>query len=379
MTDAVQPSIHVARNRHGAPEVLVVGAGIIGLWAARHAIRAGKTVTVLEKRRVGGGASGGVMGALMPHMPDRWNAKKQFQFEALAGLEAAIGELEDDTGLACGYRRCGRLMPIRSESTLAEIEARIEGARANWGGRFSLERIEPAAMGRYAAWLDVRQAPCGVQWDDLSARIDPRACLASLASFIRARGELREGAHVVGIEPGCVRLADGSRLPAGEIVVAAGWEAYDLLQPAMGVLTGGRPIGRGVKGQAILLDLVHDDSGPIIYADGVHVVPHAANRVAIGSSTVEDWQSGAFASPEAFDPDDVGFQVRAVDLVPALGGAAIIDRWAGVRPRNMLAPRSTDPWFGPVPGVSGVTARIGGFKIGLGIGHVESSWDADVS
>lgn len=372
MIHAVQPSIPAACNRGGAPDVLVVGAGIMGLWAARHAIRAGKRVLVLEKRRVGGGASGGFIGALMPHMPDRWNAKKQFQFEALSGLEAAIGELEADTGIACGYRRCGRLMPIRSESTFAEIDARIGGARAHWGGRFSMERVEPGAMAEFGGWLDERHAPCGVQWDDLSARIAPRACLASLAAYVRENGELLEGAQVAAIEPGRVRLADGSQLSAGEIVVAAGWEAYELLQPAMAALTGGKPIGRGVKGQSALLAFAHDDSGPIIYADGVHVVPHAGGRVAVGSSTVEDWQSGPFASPEAVDPEDFAFHARACDLAPALADAAIVERWAGVRPRNMLAPRSTDPWFGPVPGLAGVTARIGGFKIGLGIGHVET-------
>ena len=344
----------------------------MGLWAARHAIRAGKRVLVLEKRRVGGGASGGFMGALMPHMPDRWNAKKQFQFQALSCFEAVIGELEADTGLACGYRRCGRLMPIRSESTFAEIDARIEGARANWGGRFSMERVEPGAMAGFGGWLDERHAPFGVQWDDLSARIDPRACLASLAAYVRENGELLEGAQVAAIEPGRVRLADGSQLSAGEIVVAAGWEAYELLQPAMAVLTGGGPIGRGVKGQSVLLEFAHDDSGPILYADSVHVVPHAGGRVAVGSSTIEDWQNGGFPLAEAVDPEDFAFHERACDLAPALAGAPVIERWAGVRPRNMLAPRSTDPWFGPVPGMAGVSARIGGFKIGLGIGHVET-------
>lgn len=77
-------------------EVLIVGGGVMGLWAAVMAARAGLTTRLLERRLIGSGASGGLLGALMPHMPDRWNDKKQFQFDALVSLEGEIAALETD-------------------------------------------------------------------------------------------------------------------------------------------------------------------------------------------------------------------------------------------------------------------------------------------
>ena len=37
-------------------DCVVIGAGILGLWAARHAIKRGERVLVLEKRQGGGGS-----------------------------------------------------------------------------------------------------------------------------------------------------------------------------------------------------------------------------------------------------------------------------------------------------------------------------------
>ncbi|MCB1461419.1 MAG: FAD-binding oxidoreductase [Nitratireductor sp.] len=353
------------------PDVLIVGAGIFGLWAARHAIMAGKRVLVLDRGRAGDGASGGFLGALMPHMPDRWNAKKQFQFEALTSLPDAVAALEADTGLACGYRRCGRLIPVLHRDTMGIVERRSGGAREYWAGRFRLEHVTPAPGNAGAGWPDARQAPFGMQFDDLSARVDPRAYLASLRAFVAAKGELREGVEAVRLEPGRAVLADGSAIEAGEIVVAAGWRAYELLQPFMSemAIEAGGAIGRGVKGQAVLVHHTHGDDLPILYADGTYVVPHAGNRVAIGSTARDEWDH---AAPEAFDPGDMGFYERALELVPALRDAPILERWANVRPRNMLAQTRHEPFMGPVPGHEWLSARIGGFRIGMAVGHMES-------
>ena len=365
MIHPVQASIQTVRNA----DVVVIGAGVFGLWAARHAIKAGKSVLVVDKRRAGAGASGGFLGALMPHMPDRWNGKKQFQFEALAGLEAALRQLEADTGIDCGYQRCGRLVPLGHERTRAIVAQRMSGAQANWPG-YSMQLLEPPFTATPAdGWLSLQAAPFGAQWDDLSARLDPRSLIKALAAFVRSKGELREAVEVVALRSGAALLADGTTLKAGEIIVANGWEAYGLLQPHMGQLAEGGMIGRGVKGQAMLLEFAHGDGHPVIYSDGAYVVPHAGNAIAVGSSSVDAWRG----EPGVFDPADIGFHAKALALVPQLAGAPVLERWAGVRPRNMFAANSGEAWFGPVPGLAGVSARIGGFKTGLAMGHVESA------
>ncbi len=347
---------------------IVVGAGILGLWAARHAILQGERVVVVEKRKVGAGASGGFLGALMPHMPDSWNPKKQMQLDGLSTIQDAINLLEKDTGMDCGFRRCGRLMPLTHEKMKTHVELRMKGAAEHWGSPYKLRCME---CWKDPLWLNPEIATHGAQYDSLSARVDPRKYLTALAAFVSGRATILEDTEVVGLHPerDSLTLSNGEVMEAGKITVANGWEAYPLLQPYLGPLNENAPIGRGVKGQAVLVELEHDDGMPIIYNDGTYVVPHAGNRVAIGSTSVKDWQDGSYGSPDAFDPDDMGFYHKALELVPSLVGAPIIERWAGVRPRNTLAGRGTEPWFGPVPGHGNLIALIGGFKITFGIAH----------
>ena len=76
-------------SRHA--DVIVIGAGVFGLHAALAILRKGRSVQVLEQAgAVGAGASGGIVGALAPHMPERWTPKKQFQL--ISEINYAIDE-----------------------------------------------------------------------------------------------------------------------------------------------------------------------------------------------------------------------------------------------------------------------------------------------
>ena len=406
----IQAQIQAANRsgRHLDPvaDLLVVGGGIFGLWAARHALKQGKRVLVVEKRRVGAGASGGFLGALMPHMPDRWNEKKQMQYEGLRSLELAIAELESDTGADCGYRRCGRLMPLSHERMLHHLQERISGAARNWldeRGKqiFNMEHVAPEELaGRFPApgvdgWLSPHIAPFGAAYDTLSARINPRAYLSALARYIREHenGSLVEGATVTAVDPAAVSvsLADGGVLSAGQIIIANGWEAYGLLSGIDARIGNQKLTGRGVKGQAVLLGLPHDDNLPILYDSGSYVVPHGkgmsvdasgnANRVAVGSTSVDDWLPGDAdeealeAARTGYDAADTGFFDHARSFCPALASATVVERWANVRPRNTIPDTitgriGTEPVFGAIEGHDRVSVAAGGFKISFGIAHL---------
>ena len=65
------------------PDITVLGAGIFGLSVAWACQSRGAAVRVVDPAGVAAGASGGIVGALAPHVPERWNAKKAFQLESL--------------------------------------------------------------------------------------------------------------------------------------------------------------------------------------------------------------------------------------------------------------------------------------------------------
>ena len=70
------------------PEITVRGAGIFGLSLAWVMIQRGATVQVVDPFGPGAGSSGGLVGALAPHVPENWNDKKAFQLESLLMAEA---------------------------------------------------------------------------------------------------------------------------------------------------------------------------------------------------------------------------------------------------------------------------------------------------
>ncbi|HVK91234.1 MAG TPA: FAD-binding oxidoreductase [Mycoplana sp.] len=351
-------------SRAGQPaaDVLVVGTGIMGLWAAFMAGRAGLSVLVLDRDRIGAGASGGLLGALMPHLPDRWNAKKQFQFEALVSLEAEIAGLEAATGLSAGYRRTGRLIPLAAAHHRERALQHCRDAAGVWnsdGRTFRYDVLDAAAI---PDWPAAETAAAGIVFDSLAARVAPRSLLKLLRAALAAmpRAQLREGAQVVSINPDActARLADGGQIAFGHVIVAAGVSSFDLIS-ALGPSLP-RPLGVAVKGQAALFRADIDPTLPVIFDGGTYVVAHDGGYCAVGS-TSED----SFDDPASTDwrLDDV--VAAAYRLAPVLKGATLVERWAGLRPKAI----GRDPMAGRHPAFPAVSLLTGGFKISFGIAH----------
>ncbi|WP_245947217.1 NAD(P)/FAD-dependent oxidoreductase [Jannaschia seohaensis] len=292
--------------------------------------RRGARVRVVDPQGVGAGASGGVVGALAPHVPETWNEKKAFQLDSLLMAEdwwAAIAEIG---GGDPGYARSGRLQPIPDAAALARAEGRAQHAMTLWPDRVTW-RVIPAPQG----WAP--PSPTGrVIHDTLSARLHPARACAALAAALRALGTeiVPEGAD------------------AGPVLHATGWRGLAEIGDAKD-----RPAGTGVKGQAALLALDRRDA-PQLYVDGLHIVPHADGTTAIGSTSER-----AFDAPDTTDAQLDELLVRARAAVPDLAEPPLLARWAGVRPRA----RSRAPLLGPWPGRPGHFIANGGFKIGFGM------------
>lgn len=344
-------------------DVLIVGGGIMGLWAAVKAARRGLSVHLVERERIGAGASGGLLGALMPHMPDRWNAKKQFQYEALVSLENEIAGLETETGLSTGYRRCGRIMPL-AKPHLRDIALRHEKeAIANWHqqGRAYFWNVMDGAD--RPGWPADEFAAAGVVFDTLAARVSPRSLLAVLKAWFGMQQNvvLEEGCAVSGIEPrsGRALLSDGRTVAFDICILANGVATFDVLDRLKGG-SPAQPIGVPVKGQAALLDAKIDPTWPVIFHDGLYIIPHEDGRVAIGS-TSED----RFDEPFSTDEQLEALIARACRFAPWLEQAPVVERWAGLRPKAI----GRDPIAGRHPEYDRLFVLGGGFKISFGIAH----------
>lgn len=342
-----------------APDLLIAGAGVAGLWLAVKAARAGLSVMLVERGNPGGGASGGFLGALMPHSPERWNGKKDFQFRALIDLEGEIRQLESETGAYCAYRRVGRILPLTTERSRITATDRITEARANWGERFGYEVHHTPARGD---WPNILRAPQGIVHETLSARVSPPGLLAALLSRLAAipKLDLRLGIAVVDVDPKgkVASFSDGSTSGYGHMAFANGVDAFPQIARLSGLPL--HAMGGGVKGQAALLDARVPPDLPLVYDDGVYVIAHENGHVAVGSTS-----ENTFDDPTGTDDKLDDILKRARKLCPLIKDAPVIRRWAGVRPRAI----GRDPMLGSIPGVPGVLAMAGGFKISFGIAH----------
>jgi glycine oxidase len=111
----------------------VRGAGIFGLSIAWVLTQRGARVQVIDPFGPAAGASGGIVGALAPHVPENWNPKKQFQLESLLMAADFWLQVEQAGGRCAGYARSGRVQPIANEAALALAHGRADTAKALWG------------------------------------------------------------------------------------------------------------------------------------------------------------------------------------------------------------------------------------------------------
>ncbi|MEQ9258549.1 MAG: FAD-binding oxidoreductase [Roseovarius sp.] len=314
-----------------SPDVTIYGAGIFGLSTAWACVKAGARVRVIDPNGPGAGASGGVVGALAPHVPENWNDKKQFQLESLLMAEGFWRGVEETSGISPGYARLGRLQPIEDARALELAHARAESARALWKDAAAWEVIAMPEDG----WAPPSATGFVIR-DTLSARLHPRRACAALAGALGARG---------------VEIAAEGEA-RGIVLHATGVAGLEALSQELG-----QPVGGAVKGQGALLHFSAPDA-PQLFADALHVIPHADGTTAVGSTSERDYET-------ANGTDHLLEEVieRAMRVVPVLHGARVVARWAGLRPRA----RSRAPMLGAHPTREGEFIANGGFKIGFGM------------
>lgn len=312
-------------------DITIRGAGIFGLSIAWACAQRGAKVQIVDPNGPAAGSSGGIVGALAPHVPENWNPKKAFQLDSLLMAETFWAEIDSAGNGSSGYARKGRLQPIADNHLLGLAQTRIETAKSLWQSHATWQVI-PAPHG---PWQPASATGLLI-YDTLSALIHPRNACAALVRALAVHG-----VSVVADAP-----------DEGRVLWATGVAGLDEMSARHR-----RMIGAGVKGQAALLE--YDAVGaPQLFAGGVHIIPHQDGTVAIGSTSEREYDT-----PDQTDAQLDVVIAHARAAVPALGDAPVIGRWAGVRPRA----RSRAPMLGAWPDRRGHFIANGGFKIGFGM------------
>ena len=302
----------------------------MGLTLAWHCLNLGASVRVIDPNGIANGASGGIVGALAPHVPEKWNTKKQFQLESLLYSQEFWRSVDSVSGLKSGYRRTGRLQPLMDEPSLALAQKRKESADNLWKNFATWEIIDNSKdwelMSPTGLWV----------FDTLSAIIQPRLACLSLAQALKNKG--------------CKFLLEGKN--QGKVIWATG--VHDLSRISRKLDNN---FGSGVKGQAALFKLKKPNSAQL-FAETLHFIPHFDGTLAVGSTSERSFEH------EGTNDDNLkALILKASNILPELRGKDPIFTWANVRPRS----RSRAPVLGKHPLFPSEFIMNGGFKIGLGM------------
>ena len=108
-------------------DVIVVGAGVIGLAVAYELSRRGARVRIIDARAAGQGATQASAGMLTPHTESQDQpALRGLGARSLDLYDGFIERVHEDSGIAIEYRRCGSLH-VAADDTGMEDLRRVAG------------------------------------------------------------------------------------------------------------------------------------------------------------------------------------------------------------------------------------------------------------
>lgn len=331
-------------------EIVIVGAGVMGCALAWALAERGVKVVVLERAIPGAEASsaaGGILGAQAE--PHSEGPLLGLALAARALWPAWAEALEEQSGVALGYRRCGLLRVAFAEDELAGL-AEIRA----WQQAAGLELL--TLSGDEVRALEPQLSPAVLQglYFPGDGVVDAQRLPAALAAAAeRAGARLVQGGEVTGLVLEGERVAGvrtrGMTLRGDRVVLCAG--AWTSQVPGV----AGLPPVEPVRGQLAVVQGRPRGLGRVVFGGGGYLVPRADGRVLIGSTMERAGFDKSVTLGGLGHLCGVGLR-----LLPALAEAAVVQQWAGLRP----ATPDGLPVIGPC-GPEGLYVLSGHFRNGV--------------
>jgi glycine oxidase len=237
LSKADQEALSASDGLPGRAEIVIIGAGLIGLATAYHLIEAGyRKICIVDRAGPIGEASGANAGGL-------WFAQQSPDLGPIAGLSQLSNRLYDGIGerFACSLARRGVLELLYGEDEQSKAEERAEAMRT---AGFRAQAIAPDHIRELEPELAVR---AGALYSLDDGQLHPAKLAAAWVRYLRGNGvRICRGIEATRLDRP-LRTSAGN-VHADRVVIAAGaWT------PLLTAALGWRPPIRPVRGALLAL------------------------------------------------------------------------------------------------------------------------------
>jgi len=312
----------VIQPGQSSPDVVVVGAGIVGAACAHELAKQGADVLVLDRAGVGGGVTAAGMGhlVLMDDSPA--------EFALSAWSRDLWLELAPRLSAREAFVRCGTLW-VAVDDEEYELAQTRQQALVQAGVDCSLLDAQQMREAEPELREGLRG---GMMLPDDAVVYAPAAAAWLLARPVKGRVTCRLDTQVARVNREGVVLESGEAIAAGAVLVANGLQASDLLpglpmQAKKGHLLITDRYPGTIRHQILELGYIksaHNASGTSV---AFNVQPRPTGQILIGSSRQFD------TVDPVIEPDVLARMLRrAAEYLPALPTLNAIRAWTGFRP-----------------------------------------------
>ncbi len=297
--------------------LLIIGGGLIGLSIAHELALRGKAVEVLSRCR--NEAAGFVAaGMLAPHAEGL--CQNLFRLSQLSQkrIPRWVKQIESDSGISCGLRQCGIILPF------ANIEELNAHPTASFGEILNRADLENEVSGIDKKWTVGLLFSQDGQIDNRRRlmRALEKACTELGVKFQEGIEVLKliqkEGKVFGGVE---IKTAEGEikLLPANEGVLCSGAWSNHLLEEL--------PIFP-VKGQMLSIQGPRNALKRVLFGPGTYMVPREDGLIVIGATSEKNAGFTKGLTPLG----QLQLQKGITSLLPDASQWPPMERWWGFRP-----------------------------------------------
>ena len=312
-------------------QVLVIGAGVIGLAVARTAALAGHDVTVAEM-------TGGIANGVSSRNSEVIHGGLYYPTRSLRAHHCVRGRrmlYDFCTSHGVAHRKCGKLVVATNDAELAKTETILAQARAN-----GVEGIDMLG-GNAARAMEAELSCIGALWSPETGIIDSHGYMRALWGELEDRGGMIAFATPVerisyqapqwqvrfgGSDPGVIAFdAVVNSAGLGAQALARRIEGYPADKVPRLALAKGNYFG--FAGRPVFSRLIYPT--PVDGGLGVHVTLDLAGRMRFGPDVEWIGEENYAVDPRRAE----SFYARIRTYWPDLPDGSLVPDYAGIRPK----------------------------------------------